>query len=298
MVDEFRALPKIDAHNHLSLGMRYPEYRRWAGTALPDFHRQFADFAEMDKVIEAYTRPRCKTAQDVADICALSIEAAIADGVTVLEGSVDIAFVSRFGDGAAAVDRFVRMAAELRGRYAGKIDFRPELGMEKLLGSEKIAQWAQPCLQSGVFKSIDLYGPEVEEGIEGFRGIFALAGRLGIKRKAHAGEFSGAASVRHLAELFDLEEVQHGIGAASDESVMQFLKDRNIRLNVCPASNVRLSAVPSLAAHPVKRLVEAGVRVSIGTDDLLFFDKSVSEQCAELAAAGALTLAQIRGLFG
>jgi adenosine deaminase len=55
--------------------------------------------------------------------------------------------------------------------------------------------------------------------------------------------------------------------------------------------------VPSLAAHPVKRLVEAGVRVSIGTDDLLFFDKSVSEQCADLAAAGTLTLAQVEHML-
>jgi adenosine deaminase len=94
-----------------------------------------------------------------------------------------------------------------------------------------------------------------------------------------------------------LDEVQHGIGAASDDSVLRFLKERDIRLNVCPASNVMLSEVPSLAVHPIKRLVEAGLRVTIGTDDLLFFDKSISEQCADLIDAGTLTKAQVEHIL-
>ena len=111
------------------------------------------------------------------------------------------------------------------------------------------------------------------------------------------GEFSDAKSVRRFVEFFELEEVQHGIGAAQDDAVLQFLKDRNTRLNITPESNVMLGAVNSLEEHPIKKIVEAGVRVSISTDDLLFFNKSVSEQCFDLVRANILTVDQIKNIF-
>ena len=78
---------------------------------------------------------------------------------------------------------------------------------------------------------------------------------------------------------------------------MQFIKDRNVRLNISPASNILLGSSKSYEEHPVKKIVEAGIRVSIGTDDLMFFNKSVSEQCADLVNAGVFTVEQIKKIF-
>lgn len=292
-VSEFISSPKIDAHNHLNLGMRYASYTTWAGFYIPDFPRPLNGLGEMHEIIGQYTRPRTKTAQDVSDLLCLSIQDAIADGVTVLEGSVDIGFVNHCG----GVDAFIKLVQDVKNKFENKINFRPELGMGKTFGIEKIKEWAPVCLESGLFKSIDLYGPEVEEGIEDFKEIYELAGKLGVKKKAHVGEFSDANSVRAFIEFFDLDEVQHGIGAVSDESVLQLIKDRNLRLNVTPASNVMLGAAKSYAEHPIKQLVEAGIRVSICTDDLMFFNKSVSEQCSELVKNGVLTEEQIKAIF-
>ena len=142
-----------------------------------------------------------------------------------------------------------------------------------------------------------MYGPEVEEGIEDFKDIYELAGKLGIKKKAHVGEFSDAKSVRTFVEFFELDEIQHGIGAIQDDSVVQFIKDRNLRLNITPASNIMLGAVKSYEEHPIKKFVQAGIRVSICTDDLMFFNKSVSEQCEDLVKNGTLTDQQIKDIF-
>ena len=292
-VSDFISLPKIDAHNHLNLGMRYASYAPWAGFYIPNFPRKLNGLGEMHEIIGEYTRPRCKTMKDVTDLLILSVTDAIADGVTVLEGSIDIGFVIHCG----GVDNFLKMVQEVKDKFAGKIDLRPELGMGKTFGIDKIREWAPVCLESGLFNSIDLYGPEVEEGIEDFDSIYKLAGRLGIKRKAHVGEFSDAQSVRAFVEFFDLEEVQHGIGAAQDDSVLQFIKDRNLRLNITPESNVMLGAVKSLDVHPIKKIVEAGIRVSICTDDLLFFNRTVSEQCLDLMKANVLTVNQIKEIF-
>lgn len=293
LVSDFISLPKIDAHNHLNLGMRYASYAPWAGFYIPNFPRKMNGLDEMHEIIGNFTRPRAKTMKDVTDLLVLSLTDAIADGVTVLEGSIDIGFVIHCG----GVDNFLKMVQEVKDKFTNKINFRPELGMGKTFGIEKIREWAPICLESGLFNSIDLYGPEVEDGIEDFDHIFKLAGKLGIKRKAHVGEFSDAKSVRRFVEFFELEEVQHGIGAAQDDAVLQFLKDRNTRLNITPESNVMLGAVKSLEEHPIKKIVEAGVRVSISTDDLLFFNKSVSEQCFDLVRANILTVDQIKNIF-
>ena len=291
---DFLSLEKVDAHNHLNLGMRYASYVSWAGFYIPNFPRKMNGLGEMHEVIGQYTRNRSATAKDVQDLITLSVKDAIADGVTVLEGSCDISFVHHCND---SVDEYVELIHGIVKKFEGQIELLPELGMGKLFDKTKIDAWVPPLLESGIFKSIDLYGPEVEDGIDQFKYIYDMAGKLGIKKKAHVGEFSDAKSVRSFIEFFELDEVQHGIGAAYDDSVLQFIKDRNIRCNVTPASNIMLSAVKSLEEHPIKKLVEFGIPVTICTDDLLFFNRSVSEQCADLINANVLTEEQVKSIL-
>lgn len=289
-ISDFLAIPKIDAHNHLNLGMRYKSYVPWAGFYIPDFPRPMHGLPEMHEVIGQFTRNRCVTAKDVQDLITLSIQDAVADGVTILEGSIDIQFVQHCND---SIDEFLSLVQSLVSKFKGSIEFRPELGLGKTFPKDKIDAWAPTCIESGLFKSIDLYGPEVEDGIEEFKYLYELSGKKGLKRKAHVGEFSDAASIKKFIEYFELDEVQHGIGAVHDDKVIQFLKDRQIKLNITPTSNVMLGAVPSMKEHPIKKLYDAGIPVSICTDDLLFFNKSVSEECVALVEAGTLTKEEV-----
>lgn len=289
-LEDFKTYPKTDAHNHLNLGMRYASYAPWARFYIPNFPRVMNGLEEMHEVISTFTRPRCSTAKDVKDLICLSIEDAIADSVTVLEGSIDLQFVGHYNED---YDAFFEMINGLVEKYKDRIKFLPELGVGKTFDDAKVQKWVPELLKSGVFKSMDLYGPETFEDLDRFKSLYELAGKLGIKRKAHVGEFSDAASVKNMIEEFSLEEVQHGIGAAQDDKILQWLADRKIRCNVTPTSNVLLSAVKRMEDHPIKKMFEAGVRLSIGTDDLLFFDRSVSEQCLDLVNAGVLTQEQI-----
>ena len=287
--EEFRQLHTTDAHNHLNLGMSYDSYVQWAGFYIPDFPRPLAGLGEMHEIIGEYTRPRTKTADDVEHLLSMSIEAAIADHVQELEGSIDIGFINHCG----SIDRFLALTDKLHQTYGSRIALRFELGMGKTFDIAKIREWAPPCLESGLFKGIDLYGPEVEEGLEDFVPIYNTAAQLGIKRKAHVGEFSDAHSVERFIEVFNLDEVQHGLGAAQDEHVMQLIKDRNIRLNITPASNVMLKRIARLEDHPMRTLFDAGIRIALGTDDLLFFGRTISEQCADLVNCGLFTKEEV-----
>jgi adenosine deaminase len=281
---------KIDAHNHLNLGMFYSRYSPWAGFQIPDFPRKLNGLGEMHEIIGQYTRPRAQTAQDFEDLISMSIEDAIADGVTILEGSVDIQFVHHCSN---SVDNFLSVVEKIKDKYSDKIDFRPELGMGKAFDKASLKKWVIPILEGKLFKSIDLYGPEIFEGLEDFKPFYEKAGQLGIKKKAHVGEFSDAKSVKDFIEYFELDEVQHGIGAAKDDKMLQYLADKKIRCNTTPCSNVMLGAAPSLEEHPIKKMWKAGVPVTICTDDLLFFNRSVSQQCADFINAGVFTEKEI-----
>ena len=94
-------------------------------------------------------------------------------------------------------------------------------------------------------------------------------------------------------DTLGLDEIHHGISAASSPRLMRILADRKIRLNVCPTSNVMLGIVSSYASHPVRTLSDNGVPVTINTDDLLIFGSSVENEYRQLYRAGTLTAAQL-----
>ena len=291
----YKKAKKSDTHNHLNLSMSYYRYKKWAGFTIPHFPRKMNGLEEMHSVIAEYTRPRCKTREDVIALLEMSILSAISDNVVLLEGSVDMNFIRHFDED---IDALLSEVQNLVKKYKEKITLVPELGISKTLDRSFLKKWTLPLISSGVFKNVDLYGPEVSEGIEDFVYIFELAGKHGLKKKAHVGEFSDAMSVKQFVECFSLDEVQHGIGAANDDSVLQFLADRTIRCNVCPASNVGLQAVPSLREHPIAKMMRAGVPVGLGTDDLMFFGKTNSMQLYELVSSGVITEEEADILIG
>ena len=285
-IEYLKSRPKSDTHNHLNLSMRYERYKHWSGVYIPNFPRKMSGLDEMHEVIGAYTRPRCKTAKDVKALFEMSIQDAIADNVVWLETSIDIGFIKHYNNN---IDKFLSDVSRLVSKYKKQIEIRPEVGIPKTHDRDLIRTWVYPLFESKVFKNVDLYGPEVFEGIEDFGYIFKLAEKNNIKKKAHIGEFSNAQSVRKFVEFFELDEVQHGIGAASDDSVLKFLADRKIRCNVCPMSNVMLSAIPSLKEHPIKKMIDAGIPIGLGTDDLLFFGKTNSDQLYDMLKCGLIT---------
>ena len=285
-IEYLRSRPKSDMHNHLNLSMKYERYKHWAGVAIPNFPRKMTGLDEMHEVIGSYTRPRCKTAKDVKDLFEMSIQDAIADNVVWLETSIDINFLKHYDNN---LDKFLSDISELVAKYKKEIEIRPEVGIPKTLDRDFIRTWVYPLFESKVFNNVDLYGPEVFEGIEDFAYIFKLAEKYGLKKKAHVGEFSDAASVKYFVEMFDLDEVQHGIGAAQNDKVLQFLADRKIRCNVCPQSNIMLGAAKDLKSHPLRKMMDAGVPISIGTDDILFFGKTNSEQFYDLVSEKVIT---------
>jgi adenosine deaminase len=102
--------------------------------------------------------------------------------------------------------------------------------------------------------------------------------------------------VREAIELLGVTRVQHGVRAIEDPAVVRLAVERGVTFDACPISNVRLRVVPSMSEHPLRELMQAGVRCTVSTDDPLNFANTVNDEYAALAAELAFSreeLAQV-----
>ena len=127
---------------------------------------------------------------------------------------------------------------------------------------------------------IDLHGPEYWPVEDWTAGIWAQAQEVGQFTKAHAGEFMGADFVAKVLDELKVTRIAHGVRSIEDPAVVKRLVEEGIALDVCPISNVKLSVegIPNMAAHPIRRLFDSGVKVTINSDDPYMFGNTLSEE--------------------
>lgn len=106
---------------------------------------------------------------------------------------------------------------------------------------------------------------------EPFTEAFAIARSAALISAPHAGELAGPASVRGALDALGAQRIAHGVRAIEDPALVRELAERRVCLDVCPTSNLLLGIVPSLEQHPLPALLAAGVRLSLNSDDPLFF---------------------------
>jgi adenosine deaminase len=130
-----------------------------------------------------------------------------------------------------------------------------------------------------------------------FEATFERARALGFRTTAHAGEAAGAASVWGAVRALRVDRIGHGTRAAEDPELVSYLAARRIPLELCPLSNVRTGIIPSVEAHPLRRYFDAGIPVSLNTDDPLFFGNSLAMELESAQRAHRFTRDEIRRLM-
>ncbi|MEU9514616.1 adenosine deaminase [Micromonospora sp. NPDC048169] len=131
--------------------------------------------------------------------------------------------------------------------------------------------------------SFGLGGPEIGVPRPQFKPWFDQARAAGLRSVPHAGETTGPETIWDALRELGAERIGHGISAAQDPALLAHLAERRIPLEIAPTSNVRTRAVPSLDAHPLPRIVEAGVPVSINSDDPPMFGTTLDDEYAVAA---------------
>ena len=151
--------------------------------------------------------------------------------------------------------------------------------------AEQVAWLAAEHKDSGLV-ALDLAGNEAEFPSQPFYGIFKEAKQAGLHVTIHAGEWGPAEHIKEAIEELSAERIGHGVRVLEDESITALAKERGTAFEVCITSNYQSGVVESLEAHPVMKMFESGINVTINTDDPSISRITLSNEyynvCAEL----------------
>jgi aminodeoxyfutalosine deaminase len=160
--------------------------------------------------------------------------------------------------------------------------------------ARQVAQWAAERQGRGVV-AFGIGGSELRGPAEWFGDTFAWAKREGLRLVAHAGEGTSAESIR-AALAIGAERIGHGISAIEDKALMRELRERNVPLEVCVTSNLVTGVTKSVAEHPLRRLYDAGVPITLNTDDPAMFRCTLVGEYELAAREFGFTEAELRGI--
>lgn len=278
--------PKIELHVHLEGTVRAPtlleiarrnDYPLPADTVegLAELYR-FRDFRHFIDVW-ILTTNALQRAEDFRQVVVDYAAEAAGHGAVYLEGIFSPAERVRRGcDWQEIYEGFCDGADAAREVHGLEIRLTPDITRGFTMDEARATvEWAARFRDRGVV-GVGLGGLEAEYPPEPYADVFALAKSLGLGSVPHAGEVAGAASVRGALEALGADRLRHGIRAEEDPGLVRELAGRGTVLDVCPLSNLRTGTVRSLEEHPLPRLVAAGVRCSISTDDPAMFDTDLS----------------------
>lgn len=283
-------LPKADVHNHLHLAGSQKRFAEHYPHINIDFPKNYAGISGMIDFIYNTLNKVMLTRDDVIAFMDIAIKSAIDDHVILLEASIDIGLVRYFNN---SIENLIETVVQLKDKYKSQINFKPDIGINKDLDLERVYSNGEKCIKSGVFYGIDLYGQEAGKDLRPFAKLYEMANDFGLKTKVHIGEFSDHISIENTILLLKPDEIQHGIRAVDSKKTIDLILKHNIRLNICPSSNILLGAVDKLEDHPVRTLYDYGINLTINTDDLILFNVSITDEFINLLEVNLFTLEEL-----
>lgn len=285
-----KSLKKVELHLHLE-GAAPPNFvRGMAAEKSLDLsgvldHRggyKFDDFKDFLRIYEAVSST-VETPADYARLLSAVLAECGEQGVVYVELFVSPEFCGG-GDLFAWRDYLGAMEEIARAYALSGVESRAVLTCIRHLGPDRAKRTALCAAETsgGWVSGLGLAGAEDVGEARDYAWAFDCAREAQLGLTAHAGEWCGPDSIRGALEL-GVTRIGHGIRAIEDPALVRYLADKGIVLEVCPGSNVALGVVPELAAHPIARLADAGVRVTVSTDDPPFFDTSLNREYDRLA---------------
>ncbi|MEU1725136.1 adenosine deaminase [Nonomuraea sp. NPDC005692] len=257
---DLRLLPKAHLHVHLESTVRPATVRELGGPPEPEGRfTSFREFADQ----RAKVRDLLRTPEHFRRVALEFCEDEAAQGTRYVEVTFTAAaHGERLGAPEMPLEAVLDGLAEGR-RYS--IESRVLLDHSRRRPLERLWRTYELATRHDEVIGLGLAGDEAYP-LAPFAEVFAAAGDAGLHLVHHAGEAAGPASIREALDLGRTERLGHGIRVLDDPALVAEVRERGVPLEVCPTSNVLLGLVPSLAEHPLPRLREAGLAVTVNTD--------------------------------
>ena len=279
--DFFKKLPKVELHRHLEGSLRVPTmmeivrahdldvkntgYLRPLVQVEHDEPYTFENFLAKFGTLRLFY----KSPEIIKRITREAVEDAALDNVRYMELRFTPVALSR-AEGfpmAQVVDWVIESVREASAQFGVLVRLIASINRhESLAQAKKVLEIALERKDKGIV-GIDLAGNEAEFPAEPFGELFSLAKELGLRLTIHAGEWGGAENVKQAIEVFGAERIGHGIRVIEDPNVVAIAREHGTVFEVCVTSNHHSGAVDTLPAHPIKQMMDQGLKVTINTDD-------------------------------
>jgi adenosine deaminase len=275
-------LPKVELHRHLEGSLRLRtmlEIARTQGITVPINTGSLSNLVQVQKsepstyqnFLSKFTTLRLfyRSQEVIARITREAVEDAARDNIRYLELRFTPAALSReerfqLGDVIEWVCESTQQAAHEFGLRVGLIVSINRHESVEL--AEQVASLAAARCGNGLV-GLDLAGNEAEFPAKPFAGIFREAQQSGLKLTIHAGEWGGAANIRDAFEIFNADRIGHGVRVVDDPSVMALARERGTAFEVCVTSNYQTGVTPASSVHPLMKMLQEGINVTICSDD-------------------------------
>jgi len=297
-----RGLPKAELHLHLE-GSFEPELmfaiarRNKADIPFKSVEevRAAYRFANLQDFLDIYYRSAnvLRTEEDFYDLTLAYLKRAAADGVRHAEVFFDPQTHTARGIAFATVaDGILKALAEGEAQFGVTskliLCFLRHLSEEDAFAA---LQQAEPYL--GRIVAVGLDSSEVGHPPSKFARVFAAARGHGLKLVAHAGEEGPTDYVWEALDLLHVDRIDHGNNSLDDPKLVARLVAEKMTLTVCPLSNLKLCVVKDMREHPLKRMLDFGLRATVNSDDPAYFGGTVHDNFVAVAEALSLTRAEI-----
>lgn len=286
-------LPLVELHCHLEGTVKPPLAQKLAARHGMDLSHLIDEqgryvWNDFTTFLHAYDgmSEAIRTPEDYYDITYAYYSEAAACGLRYGEVFVSPAHAERHGISYPTLIESISAAFDDVERESGAVGriiltFVRHYGLDH---AEKIARLAEKFPHSSVVG----FGMAGEENVgrpRDFVSVFDIAKGAGLKITAHAGEFMGPESVRAVIEDLNVARIGHGVRSCEEPALVKELAARGLALELCPSSNVCMNVFPSIADHPVKDYLQAGLNVTLSTDDPAFFGNTIRTEYDNVAAA-------------
>jgi len=296
-----RRMPKAELHMHIE-GSLEPELmfalakRNQLTLPYPDVAslKQAYVFDNLQDFLNIYHAGTqvLRTEQDFYDMTWAYLQRAAADQVIHTEIFFDTQTHTGHG---------VEESVVISGLHRACVDAQAQLGLSASLilcflrhlsEAQAFEALEQALPQLDKLVGVGLASSELGHPPEKFARVFAKARALGLRLVAHAGEEGPPAYIWSALDVLKVERIDHGVQATRDAALMQRLAQDKIPLTVCPFSNVKLRVFNTLADHTLGQMLDAGLCVTVNSDDPAYFGGYVGDNYVQTAQALSLTTQQ------
>lgn len=281
-LNKYIALPKVELHRHLEGSLRLStmlDIARKHGVTVPAsiFNLSglvqvqdqdpltFSNFLEKFKTLRLFYR----SPDVIHRVTREAVEDAAKDNIRYLELRFTPVALSR-AEGFPlhdVMDWVIRSAGEAAKEFGIKVGLIASVNRhESPELAEQVAWLAVEHRPRGLY-GLDLAGNEAEFPTKPFRDIFREAKQSGLRITIHAGEWGPAENVRDAIENLGAERIGHGARVMEDGAIVALARERGATFEVCPTSNFQSGVVKALELHPLPKMIEAGLKSTINTDD-------------------------------